>query len=141
MKYQLSQSGHIIRLADGAFIPNDYANADYGEYLQWVSEGNAPEPADEPYRDLYAEWKAERSAAVAALSVEVDGLVFDGDEESQNRMARAVSAADAMTETTEWTLHDNSVATVTIQQLKTACRLAGEAQTAIWNDGRPAQPV
>lgn len=86
----------------------------------------------------YLDWKAERESRVRAIVVEVDGQRFDGDEDSQNRMARAVAAADQMTEATEWTLADNTVATVSVQTLKTACRLAGEEQTRIWNEGRPA---
>lgn len=85
----------------------------------------------------YQQWKSERQAAVDAITVEVDGMVFDGDEVAQTRMARAVAAADSLLETTEWTLADNTAAKVTVQQLKTACRLAGEAQTRIWNEGRP----
>lgn len=86
----------------------------------------------------YQAWKAARLQAVDAITVEVDGLTFDGDELSQNRMARAVAGADLMTDTTEWTLADNTVAMVSVQTLKAACRLAGEEQTRIWNEGRPA---
>ena len=28
------------------FIPLDEANTDYQEYLEWVAEGNEPEPAE-----------------------------------------------------------------------------------------------
>tara|TARA_B100000242_G_scaffold141997_1_gene100995 strand:+ start:1750 stop:1923 length:174 start_codon:yes stop_codon:yes gene_type:complete len=37
----------IIKIEDGSTIPFDPANTDYQEYLQWIEEGNTPEPADE----------------------------------------------------------------------------------------------
>ena len=37
----------ILRTADNANIPKDETNTDYQEYLEWVAEGNQPEPADE----------------------------------------------------------------------------------------------
>ena len=46
--YQLTTSTSIIRLADHACIPPDPGNRDYREYLEWVEEGNTPEPAPEP---------------------------------------------------------------------------------------------
>lgn len=37
----------VMRLSDNAFIPFDPQNVDYQAYLQWLSEGNQPIPADE----------------------------------------------------------------------------------------------
>lgn len=96
-----------------------------------------PAPTAEELAELALEQaKAERAAAVAAITVEVDGMVFDGDEVAQERMARTVTAATAtgasMDDVTTWVLHDNTVAQVSIRQLATALRLAGEAQTELW---------
>lgn len=105
--------------------------------IDWSQVVTASDRATEQAKVDYDAWKADRQGRVDAITVIVDEMEFNGDETSQNRMARAVTAADQLTDTTPWTLHDNSVATVTIRQLKAACRLAGEAQTAIWNEGRP----
>ena len=44
--YKLTPFSSITRLSDNASIPADPANTDYSQYLQWLSEGNTPEPAD-----------------------------------------------------------------------------------------------
>ena len=92
-----------------------------------------PDPTpEERAKAALAQAKAERADAVAALTVEVDGMTFDGDEKAQERMARAVVLADSADETTEWVLHNSTVAIVTADQLRRACKLAGKAQTALW---------
>lgn len=104
---------------------------------EWYVAGYAPvKPQELIEAEALAQAKATRAAAVAAITVTVDGMVFDGDEVAQERMARTVTAATAtgasMDDTTVWVLHDNTVATPTIRQLATALRMAGEAQTALW---------
>lgn len=79
------------------------------------------------------EAKAARADYVSKIIVEVDGMMFDGDETSQDRMARSIVALD-LDETVQWVLADNSVALVTRGQLREALRKAGTAQTAIWSD-------
>ena len=82
------------------------------------------------------EAKNKRGADVSSIVVEVDGLLFDGDEKSQERMSRTIVAAAytgaTMEDSTTWVLHDNTIAKVTIKQLATALRKAGETQTSLW---------
>ena len=119
----------------------------YREAAQWCNENGAliadcgnyyevqalPEPtAKELAAAELAKLKAERAAAVAAITVEVDGMIFDGDEPAQERMARAVLMADSLDEETEWVLADSTVAVVTAAQLRRACRAAGKSQTTLW---------
>jgi hypothetical protein len=46
--YKLQQDQNTVqRLSDGAFIPFNPDNTDYQQYLEWLAEGNTPQPADE----------------------------------------------------------------------------------------------
>ena len=89
-------------------------------------------PEEQEAQDL-AIAKRERAAKVAAITVEVDGMVFDGDEQAQSRMARAITAAEtAGLESTVWVLADNTVATVTKVQLQQALAKAMIAMSELW---------
>jgi len=47
LNYKLTaEDGFVQRLTDKAFIPFDVGNVDYQEYLDWLEEGNTPQPAD-----------------------------------------------------------------------------------------------
>jgi hypothetical protein len=48
MTYKILNEAQILRLSDNAFIPLAPGNRDYQEYLEWLAEGNTPEPADPP---------------------------------------------------------------------------------------------
>lgn len=97
-----------------------------------------PEPTlEELEAQALAEAKNERAEAVSKITVEVDGMTFDGDEKAQTRIGRTVAAAVALgmdlnTEKRTWVLADNSVAQVTINQLVQVLRLAGDKQTELW---------
>ncbi|TLX52851.1 hypothetical protein DN826_21480, partial [Stutzerimonas nosocomialis] len=60
-----------------------------------------------------------------------DGLVWDGDETSQTRMARAIASMDDG-DTVLWVLADNTPVQATREQLREALRLAGLRQTELW---------
>lgn len=99
-----------------------------------------PEPTQEEIEaKALVKAKAERANAVAKITVEVDGLIFDGDEDSQTRMARTITASQALglpEETTiGWAMADtnpNKVEQVTVKQLAQALYLAGLKQSELW---------
>lgn len=87
--------------------------------------------------DVLFQARLQRSKTVSKIVVEVDHMKFDGDEESQNRICRAVTAAIALgadldTYTQKWVLADNTIANPTIKQLAQALKLAVEEQTKLW---------
>lgn len=99
----------------------------------------------------YEEWKKDREAKVANIEVSLDnckgldgstnnGVIFQGDETSQNRLGRAISASSiAGVNSTLWTAKNNKVYELSVAQLGEILLKAGQAQTAIWNENRPTR--
>ncbi|MFJ2989942.1 hypothetical protein ACIPF8_18915 [Collimonas sp. NPDC087041] len=49
MTYKLSLlDGYVTKVDSNQTIPFADGNAEYAQYLEWLSEGNTPEPADVP---------------------------------------------------------------------------------------------
>ena len=107
-----------------------------GEDLSyWVEKIPDPTPEEIAQKKL-EDAKSERATAVGNIKVWVDGMEFDGDEVSQERLSRTITAATAtgasMDDYMTWVLADNTIAQVTIAQLAQALRKAGEKQTELW---------
>ncbi|HBO1296531.1 TPA: hypothetical protein L4E95_001361 [Pseudomonas aeruginosa] len=95
------------------------------------------EKAEAIARDRF---KRQRADAVAAITVTTaSGQIFDGDEQSQTRMARSIAAMENGEKIT-WILADNSPAEVTREELREALRLAGASQAALWVADGTNQP-
>lgn len=116
-------------MADGVAFLLDFL----GDYT--ISEDDSLMPPPPPVQKTREELKAQRAIAVEAITVTTStGKTFDGDEDSQQRMARAILILNANPTvlTTTWTLADNTVADVTKDELIEALTLAGVEQSKLW---------
>ena len=101
-----------------------------------------PEPTPEEIAaQELEEAKRLRAQQVATIKVEVDGMIFDGDETSQSRMARALEVASITgMQSTVWVLADNTVATVTVEQMQKALSQAMLQMGELWTIPYEADP-
>lgn len=116
----------VVEVDPETFLVDKGQHTHYNPDTGWYTEEVVL--TDEQIR---SEFKSSRSLQVSNIKVTVDGMDFDGDEESQNRLVRAITALDPE-ETTLWVLADNTAVYPTREQLKQVLRLAGEAQSLIW---------
>lgn len=107
---------------------NAPGNREYELIKQWLAEGNEPEAefsAEELESQRLAELKRAKTDALTKIVVEVDGKSFDGNETARLNMISAIQASELLGITENaWKLADNSVATVTVDELKQALALA-----------------
>lgn len=100
------------------------------EYLLQI--GISVEEIPDPEPDPLEAAKEERRQAVDGIKVEVDGMVFDGNEIAQARMTSKIVGWPEGVDEIDWVLSDNSVASVTRAQLQNALVLAGKQMQALW---------
>ncbi len=92
---------------------------------------------DRLVKQSIADWKANRQTEVDNLEVIHNGVIYQGDEVSQTRMARAIAVMSDSDIFTGWVAKDNTSHDLTKADLLAILKDAGTQQSAIWNVGRP----
>lgn len=107
-----------------------YARAVAGEFGVVA----AYEPAELTPAEILVEKKRQRQAIVDAITVTTStGKVFDGNEDAQSRMSRAIQSAQiADIPSTTWVLANNVPTVVTLAELQEALVLSMQAMGAVW---------
>ena len=107
--------------------------------IEVILEPLPPEPqpektAEELAVEALAAKKLLRQQLVDAITVTTStGKVFDGNEDAQSRMSRAIQAAQiANIPSTTWVLANNVPTVVTLAELQEALVLSMQAMGAIW---------
>lgn len=134
----LDINGNVINF--GLSDPDVQALYPEGMYLhgylvdQETGEGLSPGTLEQITIEPETTFEANllRAKEVAKIVVTLaSGIQLDGNEKSQERMSRAISALNEG-ETIAWVGADNQVHNLTSVDLTEALRLAGDAQSAIW---------
>ena len=111
-KYKLTDTGVLDQEAH-RYIPQNEANVHWQDYLQWVAQGNVPDPEytiDQVKSTKILEINSKRDDTRNALIVEYNGNIFDADPVSQNNLIGTVSAITAglpVADPTVWRTADN----------------------------------
>ena len=86
---------------------------------------------DDEFKDgTYAFFKKVKAILVSNITISHNGVEYQGDEESQSRMSRAINCLHE-NGTIEWKAKDNSKQILTKYDLKEILYLAGQEQTRI----------
>ena len=148
MKYSASTGGFYDTDIHGDNIPADavdIAAEEHAALLTGQSSGKRitadadgkpvlTDPPPPSIEQILLAKKAQRQAIVDAITVTtVTGNTFDGNEEAQSRMSRAIQTAEiAGIESTTWVLANNVPTLVTLPELKEALVLSMQAMGEVW---------
>lgn len=73
--YKVINDSCVMRLSDSVFIPKDEGNSDYRRYVDWVDDGNTPEPCMPPavrIPTLVSRFQARAALAAAGYFEAID---------------------------------------------------------------------
>lgn len=113
--YKINGTG-VIRLADGASIPNDPSNSDWVAYKVWCAKGNTAQPQ---YSAEYVLAQRRNAIADRRYKAEIAGITVGGvavytDRTTQNKLtATAFRASRDPNYTVDWKTLDGSFVTLT----------------------------
>ena len=122
-----------IELYQSEYIEYSEDNFEFdSNYTYKVENGGVvkTERTDEIYLKQIS--KTNRTTLVENIEVEYNGVVYQGDETSQDRMSRAINGLPDDVTTVSWKAKDNSSQELTRLDLKEILFLAGQEQTKIW---------
>lgn len=109
-------------------VPMAPGNSDYSAILQWIAEGNTPEPefTDEEIEAKALEataaaFKTAKLNALANLTVTIGENTYDGNETARTNMLSAISRyTRSGIEEHEWKMANNDEVLITIEELQDA---------------------
>ena len=134
---KLAENGYLV---NGIMVvPSVEENRHYRLIQDWIAEGNTPEPeftADELIdrdRSAAALLRAKNIAGIKVIAVQ--GKEFNGNEAEQARLAVAITLLDPG-ESIDWVLTDETVASLTREELKEVLVAVGRMAAAIRASGR-----
>jgi len=136
--YVITKDGHPYHVPnEGPYTAEYTAIAAYAAEHPDQVEKEAPYTPPTEEETARANAKTARADKMAKLTVKVDGLPFDANEKSQNLISRLLFAAqqekaDFSAQNIPWVLADNSVTTVSYDQLARVLSAALAAQRKVW---------
>ena len=113
-------------------VPDASGNREREAIIAWLLEGNTPEPEftdAELLEQAQQVAKQEKIEALASIKVTTtSGNTFDGRDIDQQRMVSAILSSSVINITeTQWKLADNTIATISLDELKEALALSIQA--------------
>ena len=122
-----------IELYKSLYIEYDQDSFEFDSNFTYKVENGVvvkTERIDESYLKQIS--KANRTILVESIEVKYNGISYQGDETSQDRMSRAINGLPDDIATILWKAKDNSSHELTRLDLKEILFLAGQEQTRIW---------